>query len=465
VRQLFWVLTLTLLAGVAFGQVREHRFAIGDRVKVVVIENEDYSGEYVVAADGTLTGNGFMRVVAAGRTVTEVTADISRQIGRTLVRPQVFVYPLTQEPLYIYVAGTSIRTGTPYLKWEPGFDVRRLLAVANISEPFDRLEGIIYRDGVQFQKFLVSDVMRNVPGSYSGELRAGDLVVFAYMPQIRVWFTQGFDIPGEKLLPEGTTLAQGTAGSRGPAVRPAVDPNITSVMRDQMIVVRRGDQTTEFRYDDEEGMSRFVLQSGDTISVRTPQQVSISVNGEVMQPGAYTMIEGTPLLGAVTQAKGVTPSGSLRNVFVYRKGEMLSFDLSPSLEGKPMPNAVLENGDIVIIGRNERAIYVLGEVNVPGKYLLEDLREVRAADGLALAKGLNAKGTHRRTVLLRAGPDGKYKATQFNIDEFLKDGKIEANPLLQAGDVLFFGTPKGIDTSAITQVLSSAILLQSLTGR
>ncbi len=462
---LWFAIFLTCLAAISGAQVRDLRLAIGDKIKVVVLENEDYSGEYVVASDGTVTGNGFTRVKAVGRTLPEVTVDIRRQIERTLVRPQVFVYPLIQEPLYIYVAGTSIRTGTPYLRWEPGFDIRKLLSVTNISEPFDRLEGIVYRDGKPVEKFNVADAMRDKPGTFTGELQPGDVVVFAVMPQIRVWFTQGFDIPGERLLPEGTTLAQGTASSRGPVTRPTPDPTVTSVTRDQKIVVRRGDQTHEYRHDDEAGMNAFILQSGDTVSVKTPSQVSISVNGAVEQPGAYTFVEGTPLINAITSAKGVTLDGTLRNIHVYRKGEMMTFDLSPSLLGGPIPNMTLENGDIVIVGRNERAIYVLGEVTKPGKYLMEDNREVRTSDGLAMAQGLNPKGTHRRAVLLRAGADGKYKALQFNLDEFLKDGKIESNPMMQPGDVLFFGTPKGIDTSAITQLLSSAILLQSLTGR
>ena len=462
---LWFAVFLTCLATLSFAQVREVRLAIGDKIRVVVLENEDYSGEYVVAADGTVTGNGFTRVAAAGRTLPEVTLDIKKQIERTLVRPQVFVYPLVQEPLYIYVAGTSIRTGTPYLRWEPGFDVRKLLAVTNVAEPFDRLEGIVYREGKQVEKFNVADAMRGKPGTFTGDLQPGDVVVFAAMPMIRVWFTQGFDVPGERQLPEGTTLAQGTASSRGPVTRPTPDPTTASVVRDQKIVVRRGDQVTEFRHDDEAGMNAFVLMSGDTISVRTPAQVSISVNGAVLQPGAYTFIEGTPLMNAITAAKGVTAEGTLRNIHLYRRGEMLTFDLSPSLVGGPLPDVRLEEGDILIVGRNERAIYVLGEVTRPGKYLMEDNKEIRTSDGLALAQGLSQRGTHRRAVLLRAGTDGKYKAHQFNLDEFLKDGKIESNPMMQPGDVLFFGTPKGIDTSAITQVLSSAILLQSLTGR
>ena len=454
------------LTSLSFGQTSEHRFMIGDKVNVVVLSNPDYSGDYVISSDGTLTGIGFRKVKAAGRTVEQVTADIREQMSKTLVRPEVFVYPMEGDRQYIYVAGSPIKGYEPRIRWRQGFDIFDLIASVEFGErKLDELEGTIYRNGREVTNFSVDDVIRQKPGAFKGDFQPDDVVVFAMRERMRVWFSSSFVQAGELLLPVGVTLAQGVAQARGPAVLISSDPTVSQLNHELKIQVRRGEETHEFRYSDLKALSDFVLEGGDTVSIVNPDQVTVSVTGAVLGSGTFSYPAETNLMAAITSARGVSPDGTLRNVFVYRRGERMHFDLSGTADGAPLPNVFLENGDIVIVGRNERAIYVLGEVANPGKYLMEDNLEIRAADGLALARGLNSKGTHRRAVLLRPGADGKYKAHQFNLDEFLKDGKIESNPIMQPGDVLFFGTPKGIDTSALTQVLSSAILIQTLSRR
>lgn len=439
---------------------------IGDKVNVVVLSNPDYSGEYVVASDGTLSGIGFRNVKAVGRTVNQVTADIRAQMAQTLVRPEVFVYPMEGDRQYIYVAGSPIKGPEPRIRWRKDFSIYDLIASVEFGDKkLDELEGTIFRKGREASSFNVDDVVRQKPGSFVGDFQPEDVVVFTLRPKMRVWFSSSFVQSGELLLPVGITLAQGVGQARGPVVPVSSDPTLSQLHHDLKVQVRRGEQTHEFRYSDQTAMSNFILEAGDTVSIVNPDQVTVSVTGAVLGSGTFSYPAETNIMAAITSARGVSPEGTLRNVFVYRKGEMLRFDLSGTADGAPLPNVFLENGDMVIVGRNERSIYVLGEVAAPGKYLMEDNLEIRASDGLSMARGLNSKGTHRRAVLLRPGPDGKYKAQQFNLDEFLKDGKIESNPIMLPGDVLFFGTPKGIDTAALTQVLSSAILIQSLAGR
>ena len=42
--------------------------------------------------------------------------------------------------------------------------------------------------------------------------------------------------------------------------------------------------------------------------------------------------------------------------------------------------------------------------------------------------------------------------TQFNLDEFLKDGKLESNPAIQPGDCLLFGQPKGFTFASASRL-------------
>ena len=60
---------------------------------------------------------------------------------------------------------------------------------------------------------------------------------------------------------------------------------------------------------------------------------------------------------------------------------------------------------------------------------------------------------------------GKMSVKQYNLDEWLKSGKAEANPELHPGDAVLFGQPKGITLESVSRVLSSALLLENLMRR
>jgi hypothetical protein len=93
---------------------------------------------------------------------------------------------------------------------------------------------------------------------------------------------------------------------------------------------------------------------------------------------------------------------------------------------------------------------------------MDDHKQYHASDALAMSGGLTQQGTLRYVYLMHPVPNGKAIVTQFNLDEYLKDGIGASNPEIQPGDSLLFGQPRGISLTAITQVLSSYVILNSL---
>jgi protein involved in polysaccharide export with SLBB domain len=122
----------------------------------------------------------------------------------------------------------------------------------------------------------------------------------------------------------------------------------------------------------------------------------------------------------------------------------------------------MESGDLVYVNRNERAFTVLGQVARPGRFLFKDGETVRVTDALAAAGGLAGRGTMRRVYLARPDESGKTVVTQFHLDDYLKFGKLEANPEVLPGDYLLFGQPKGITLGGVMQLISGGVLLDSL---
>ena len=71
-------------------------------------------------------------------------------------------------------------------------------------------------------------------------------------------------------------------------------------------------------------------------------------------------------------------------------------------------------------------------------------------------------GSMRRVVIARPGPDGKVVAKEYNLDEYVKDGNLKANPEVMPDDVVMFGYPKGIAIDQLYNILSPLLILNSV---
>jgi protein involved in polysaccharide export with SLBB domain len=200
------------------------------------------------------------------------------------------------------------------------------------------------------------------------------------------------------------------------------------------------------------------MQANDVVTFLT-KVFHVTVSGEVNDPGDYIVRNDAQVESAIAQAKGVTPAGTLQNVLVFRGQDVFKVDVSASAEGKKQPFA-LKPGDSVVVRKSENAVYILGEVRMPGRYVVPDNKTVRIADLLALAQGLTPGGSLRRVALVRPDGTGKFKATAYNLDEFLKNGKAESNPVMQSGDIVLFGQPKQFQLASLNQIASTAYLLK-----
>ncbi|MCS7151611.1 MAG: polysaccharide export protein [Endomicrobia bacterium] len=97
-----------------------------------------------------------------------------------------------------------------------------------------------------------------------------------------------------------------------------------------------------------------VLLPGDIIEVpRLPK--TISVIGEVNQPGSYEWYEGLDVIRAITLARGYTTTAKLSSVRIFRETSqgktVIPVNVASILDGKLDRNITLEPGDTVYIPR------------------------------------------------------------------------------------------------------------------
>lgn len=123
---------------------------------------------------------------------------------------------------------------------------------------------------------------------------------------------------------------------------------------------------------------------------------TVSVWGDVRQPGTYRTSGELHLSDAIHMAGGLAPDAETQDAQVFRyepDGELKIFSvkLSAALAGDPADNIVLDSRDRILVHRNPAevdpaTVYIKGEVARPGRYPLT--ANMKVADLIHAAGGL-----------------------------------------------------------------------------
>jgi polysaccharide biosynthesis/export protein len=456
-RQLLPLILLFCLAPLSLAQRAATTLRVGDIVTVRVVAVEGYDGEYRVLTDGSITGLGFGRIVAEGKTVEELRQAITQKLRAIMLDPKVEVVLKEQRLDYVYVSGQAVEAGGPVVLTE-GLTLRGLIA-GKVEPPADEeFEVVLFRKGIEILREDLSVVLGDSGGMGATSLEPNDVVTVVPTMRYRVWVTGAVRTPGEHRVRPRTDVYQAVAQAGG------ID-SVVLADQDAFIYVRRGPEEREFPIQPESGRSRFYLEPGDTVTVRLPDKVRITVGGFVATPQAISVREGTTLLDAISQAGGVTPEGTIDDILVLRAdGTAFRRSLSGVQGGDEVDNFILQDGDAVYVRRNEAVVAVLGEVAQPKNVTLLVDREYRLADVIAEAGGITPRGSERHVYVASKGDGGKVDITEYHLDQFLRAGDASQNPVLKPGDVVLVATPRGINLASIGNLLTSGALLRSLFG-
>ena len=439
------------------------RLKVGDTTSIFIdsVEQGPYTGanrdtaprEIPVLADGCIYGFGFGKIKVVGLTVEEAQARLRQSLSRFYLPQTVFFTIIRQRLDLVYVIGTNAAGPMPLTG--TGMTVRQLLPSTTSVNDAQRLEVQLVRGGKVIEKSSYAEVLSGESKLGGTRVMPNDFISVVPQSTARVWVVGPVKNPGAQLLPEGSTLYQAVAAAGG----------IQVLESETKLALRHGPDVTEYPAVPTSGADAPKLAEGDVVTVLAPQQVRVTVGGMVTKPDEFVVNPGTTALGAISKASGLTPEGSLARVFVFRNGQALQFDLSAVSDAGKVNDPKLQAGDLVYVDENRKFFYVFGHTTKNGKYPIEEGKTYRATDALAAAGGLDQRGSMRRVVLYHPNPDGKPTITMFNLDEFLKDGKLAANPEVRPGDALLFSEPKGITLAGAAQTINSFLFLNTFARR
>ncbi|MCB0826019.1 MAG: SLBB domain-containing protein [Armatimonadetes bacterium] len=433
----------------------------GDTVRVDIYGQGD-PNTFTVLPDGSISGTPYGRVVISGKTVEQAANLIRDRAKKYIKDPVVFVTIVLRRPGYVYLVGSKAPNSR--IEWTDNLDLRSVAYVAEVNVQLDQLVARVFRDGEELGSIRLDRLLSGKELTFNPQLKPDDVVSIISADQVRVWILNSFMKPGEYMLPVGSNLAQAIAHGGGALFDPpegvvVSDPEFRAQSK---IRVTRGGKNYDFSPEDIPALEAFEVQSGDTLSVFKPNLAKLTITGHVNVPGQQTVLEGTPLLSVIGNGGGADETGTLRDVLVLRNQEVFRVDLSNIKQGEPAEPFPVRNGDFIVIQENVQTVISLGEIARPGKYLIKDGESLTLADLVSKSGGLTEKGTFRRVMLARANEEGKFEVKTYNLDEFLKDGKLEANPTLQPGDFVMFSPSRGITANTFLQLLPTAALIGSV---
>ena len=158
-----------------------------------------------------------------------------------------------------------------------------------------------------------------------------------------------------------------------------------------------------------------------SVTMGTLRTIRVFVLGESMKPGSYVVTSLSTMTNALFVSGGITSIGSLRNIQLKRKGEIItSLDLYDLLlKGDTKHDVRLFPGDVIFIPPIGKTVGIDGEIRRPAIYELKDERIV--SEVINLSGGLLPTAFPSVSKIERINGDGE--RTVIDLDLTMDDGK------------------------------------------
>jgi len=197
---------------------------------------------------------------------------------------------------------------------------------------------------------------------------------------------------------------------------------------------------------------------------------SVSVLGDVKNPGVYQIVGKKRVLDMLSLAGGLDPDAGdvvkitraatpVAGASSSEEFDVTEIRVAQLMEGiRPETNQVVQAGDVITVPR-AKLIYVLGEVKKAGGFVLKDTQNMSIIQALALAEGTQPNANTANTrILRRVEPQSPRKEIIVNLKTILAAKDVDQ--LLQPDDILY------VPTSAMKAIGMRAIeaMVQAGTG-
>ena len=182
----------------------------------------------------------------------------------------------------------------------------------------------------------------------------------------------------------------------------------------------------------------------------------VTVYGEVSAPGVYPLMGPHKLYDAISAAGGLTSKAG-RTVTVLHAGRQDREDVV-DLSGTgaiAKANVTIAPGDTIVVSK-AGVVYVLGEVNRPGAFLMESNTSMSLMKAIALAGSTTKLASLKHAMILRRSPEGSVEI-EISLDKIYHASASDLQ--LHAEDIVFvpLSNIKNYGAMGIQGAISAAV--------
>ena len=413
----------------------DYRLSLGDTLQITVSNHPDLNSELVVRPDGKITLPGVGELVAAGKTTTNLSAEIGRILSRTLNNARVRVIVKSTVEQQLSISG-AVRAPGPF-PYKPGLRVIDIIGRAGgLATVATRIKGRIIRQGKEIS-FDVAKANSNPASAANVPVFADDVIFLDaqdFVKQLTV--TGDVNTPGSYDFSEGLTVASLLAEAGG--VKPDAALKGASILRANKTIPLDLSEIATGLISADSPLTTFKLKLGDVLTVPENRD-RIGVTGEIVNPSFYALPENpaeATVLRALSLAGGPKDDADLSRVSVTRRvnneQQVLTVDAAAIQRGEAPDNTILQPDDILFVPKRDKNVIVGGAVTRPGSYPLADNETLIMA--LAQAGDPLPEASLRKVSVLRDG-----KQIPVDLYPIFVEGALDpqvAGFRLQSGDVI-----------------------------
>ncbi len=414
----------------------DYRLGAGDRLKIDFLNFPEYTGETQVLVDGSVNLALVGKIDVSNLTLEQASATIQEAYAYYVRRPSLTVSLLVPRPLRLGVSGEVNRPGT------------YTIAVGETAQFPTATQAIEQAGGFTQTADLRQVQIRRLRPN-------GSTQTFA----INLWdVLQGVDLTQDWVLRDGDTIV----------VPASTRPNLAEAPQ----------------------------MADASFAARYAQPMTVVVVGEVSHPGSHSVAvqetgDQPRLTQALEVAGGITPTADIGRIQVRRTTrdgtlQTLSIDLWQLLNrGDATQDPILQPGDTIVVptateidraaAQNLAAasfasdltqpvnVAVVGEVARPGPHTINAGGGSSAAGALPtvthaiqVAGGITQLANVRGITVRRFTRDGTEQTLEVDLWQLLRQGDLQQDVLLLAGDTVIIPTATAVSPAEATALADAS---------
>ena len=199
--------------------------------------------------------------------------------------------------------------------------------------------------------------------------------------------------------------------------------------------------------------ARFVKDPQVSVFVAEYAGQTAFITGEVNKPGAYSLLRSHRLEDLISVAGGLTARAG-NSVTIAREGEPQPLHIDLSEPDQNQSNPEIRPGDNVTVAQSG-IVYVLGDVERPGGFIIDRRSSLSVMQALALAEGIKSSASLSKARLIRTNQEQR-EEIPLDLRKILKSQRPDIP--LQAGDIIFVpgSLTRGLGRRTIDTILATA---------